>query len=92
MPGSPGGGEVRGIEIVDLLNALNTGHQGALASLHANSPSEVPSRIMGLALPTGLPEAAIRQQMKSGIKVVVHVHRDNVTGMRKVAAIEEFSC
>lgn len=85
-------GEVRGKEIVDLLNALNTGHRGALASLHANSPRDVPQRILGLALAAGMPASAIREQMRSGIDVVVHLWRDPATGLRTVAAIEDFQC
>lgn len=85
-------GEVRGPEVVDLLGALNTGHRGALASLHANSPADVAQRILGLALPTGLAETAICQQMRTGLDIIAHLERDPRTGRRTLACLEEFAC
>jgi pilus assembly protein CpaF len=70
-------GEVRGAEALDLLTALNTGHEGALSTVHANSPEDALRRIETLALMAGigLPHAAIREQMVRGINLVVHLVR-----------------
>ena len=59
-------GEVRGGEVVDLLAAMNTGHEGGCGTLHANSAADVPSRIEGLALAAGLPQAAVHSQLRLG--------------------------
>ncbi len=68
-------GEVRGAEVVDLLAALNTGHEGGCGTLHANSAADVPARIEALALAAGLPREAAHSQFASAIDVVVHLHR-----------------
>ena len=70
-------GEVRGAEALDLLTALNTGHRGALSTVHANSPGDAMRRIETLALlaGVGLPHAAIRDQLARGIDLVVHMKR-----------------
>jgi pilus assembly protein CpaF len=83
-------GEVRGTEALDLLTALNTGHEGALSTLHANSPSDALSRLETLALMAGvgLPVAAIREQLARGIDLVVHLHRED-DGRRRVREIAE---
>ena len=83
-------GEVRGTEALDLLTALNTGHEGALSTLHANSPSDALSRLETLALMAGvgLPVAAIREQLARGIDLVVHLHRGD-DGRRRVVQIAE---
>ena len=83
-------GEVRGAEALDLLTALNTGHDGALSTLHANSPSDALARLETLALMAGvgLPHAAIAEQVRRGIDLVVHLER-RPDGSRRVAAIAE---
>jgi pilus assembly protein CpaF len=70
-------GEVRGAEALDLLTALNTGHQGALSTVHANSPEDALRRLETLALMAGvgLPHAAIRDQLGRGIDLVCHLVR-----------------
>ena len=70
-------GEVRGAEALDLLTALNTGHDGALSTVHANSPADALSRLETLALMAGvgLPHAAIAEQVRRGIDLVVHLER-----------------
>jgi pilus assembly protein CpaF len=83
-------GEVRGVEALDLLTALNTGHDGALSTVHANSPEDALRRIETLALMAGigLPHQAIREQLRRGIELVVHLARD-AEGARRVIAIGE---
>ena len=78
-------GEVRGDEVVDLLAALNTGHEGGCGTLHANSAADVPARLEGLALAAGLPSAAAHAQMRAGIDVVLHCARHG--GRRRVLEI-----
>ena len=70
-------GEVRGPEALDLLTALNTGHDGALSTVHANSPEDALRRIETLALMAGvgLPHEAIREQLARGVDLVVHMAR-----------------
>ncbi len=70
-------GEVRGAEALDLLMALNTGHRGALSTVHANSPTDALARLETLALMAGLglPHEAIADQVRRGIDVVVHLER-----------------
>ena len=70
-------GEVRGAEALDLLTALNTGHDGALSTVHANSPADALGRLETLALMAGvgLPHAAIAEQVRRGIDLVVHLER-----------------
>jgi pilus assembly protein CpaF len=83
-------GEVRGAEALDLLTALNTGHDGALSTVHANSPADALSRLETLALMAGvgLPHEAIAEQVQRGIDLVVHLERD-ADGARRVAEIAE---
>ncbi len=83
-------GEVRGAEALDLLTALNTGHDGALSTIHANSPADALSRLETLALMAGvgLPHAAIAEQVQRGIDLVVHLER-RADGSRVVAEIAE---
>jgi pilus assembly protein CpaF len=83
-------GEVRGTEALDLLTALNTGHAGALSTVHANSPGEALSRLETLALmaDVGLPHAAIAEQVQRGIDLVVHLQRQ-ADGSRRVTEIAE---
>lgn len=69
-------GEVRGGEVVELLAALNTGHEGGCGTIHANSARDVPARIEALALAAGLPREAAHSQLLAGIDVVLHLGRD----------------
>jgi pilus assembly protein CpaF len=81
-------GEVRGAEALDLLTALNTGHDGALSTLHANSPADALIRLETLALMAGagLPHEAIAEQLQRGIDLVVHLQRGR-DGSRRVTEI-----
>jgi pilus assembly protein CpaF len=83
-------GEVRGPEALDLLTALNTGHDGALSTVHANSAADALSRLETLALMAGvgLPHEAIAEQVQRGIDLVVHLER-RPDGSRRVAEIAE---
>jgi pilus assembly protein CpaF len=83
-------GEVRGPEALDLLTALNTGHDGALSTVHANSPVDALSRLETLALMAGLglPHEAIAEQVQRGIDLVVHLER-RPDGSRRVTEIAE---
>jgi pilus assembly protein CpaF len=79
-------GEVRGAEIVDLLTAMNTGHEGGCGTVHANSTADIPARLEALASLGGLPRAALHAQLASALDAVIHVARDD-SGMRRVAEI-----
>jgi pilus assembly protein CpaF len=68
-------GECRGAEIVDLLGALNTGHDGGAGTLHANAPGDVPARLEALGLLGGLPRAALHAQVVAALQVVLQVRR-----------------
>jgi pilus assembly protein CpaF len=83
-------GEVRGPEALDLLTALNTGHEGALSTLHANSAADALKRLETLALMAGvgLPHEAIAEQVQRGVDLVVQVER-RPDGSRRVAEIAE---
>ena len=83
-------GEVRGAEALDLLTALNTGHEGALSTVHANSPEDALRRVETLALMAGvgLPHEAIREQLGRGIDLVVHLARLS-DGSRRVVEVSE---
>jgi secretion/DNA translocation related ATPase len=74
-------GEVRGAEVVDLLAALNTGHEGGAGTLHANRPADVPARLEALGVAAGLPRAAVHSQAAAGVHAVVHLRR-TVSGRR----------
>jgi pilus assembly protein CpaF len=85
-------GEVRGAEAFDMLQAMNTGHEGSLATIHANTPRDAVSRLenmIGMAN-LNLPLKAARQQIASAITVVVQVMR-LVDGRRKVTSIQEIT-
>ena len=79
-------GEVRGGEVVDLLAALNTGHDGGAGTVHANSPAEVPARLEALAAVGGLDRAALHSQLAAAVRVVLHVGRDRA-GTRRLDEI-----
>jgi pilus assembly protein CpaF len=83
-------GEVRGGEALDLLMALNTGHEGALSTVHANSPEDALRRIETLALiaGVGLPHEAIREQLGRGLDLVIHLARLS-DGSRRVVEVAE---
>ncbi len=81
-------GEIRGGEAIDLVLAMNTGHDGSLATIHANGPDDALRRLETMALMGGVdvPHAAVREQIASAIQAVVHVVRDP-DGARRVGAI-----
>jgi pilus assembly protein CpaF len=83
-------GEVRGAEALDMLQAMNTGHDGSLSTVHANSPRDALSRVETMVLMAGydLPLRAIRQQVSSALDMIVHLERVE-DGSRKVTAITE---
>jgi pilus assembly protein CpaF len=83
-------GEVRGAESLDMLQAMNTGHEGSLSTLHANTPRDALRRLETMVMFTGLdlPLRAIREQVASAIDLVVQVARDP-DGFRHVSAITE---
>ncbi|MQA76263.1 MAG: CpaF family protein [Solirubrobacterales bacterium] len=83
-------GEVRGVEALDLLTALNTGHDGALSTVHANSPEDALRRLETLTLMAGigLPHEAVREQIARGVDLVVHLVRDG-DGARLVTEVGE---
>ena len=83
-------GEVRGPEALDLLMALNTGHDGALSTVLANSPEDALRRIESLALmaAVGLPHDAIREQLGRGLDLVIHLARLS-DGSRRVVEVAE---
>lgn len=83
-------GECRGGEALDMLQAMNTGHDGSLTTVHANSPRDVVSRLETMVLMSGmeLPSRAIREQIASAIDIIIHESR-LADGSRKVTAITE---
>jgi pilus assembly protein CpaF len=74
-------GEVRGAEVVDLLAALNTGHEGGAGTVHANSAGGVPARLEALAALGGIGRDALHAQLAGAVRVVLHVRRE---GQRRV--------
>jgi pilus assembly protein CpaF len=83
-------GEVRGGEALDMLQAMNTGHDGSLTTIHANNPRDAISRLetMSLMAEVNLPDKAIRQQIVAAVSLIVHVAR-LVDGSRRVTQISE---
>jgi pilus assembly protein CpaF len=79
-------GEVRGGEVVELLAALNTGHEGGCGTVHANSALDVPARVEALALAAGLGRDAAHSQLASAVDVVLHLDRDR-DGRRRLAQV-----
>src|SRR5271170_1214933 len=79
-------GEVRGAEVVDLLAALNTGHDGGAGTVHANNPGEVPARLEALGALGGLDRAALHSQLAAAVQVLLHVDRDRA-GRRRLSEI-----
>ncbi|MBC7630278.1 TadA family conjugal transfer-associated ATPase [Aeromicrobium sp.] len=82
-------GEVRGAEVVDLLAALNTGHEGGCGTLHANSAADVPARFEALGVAAGLPREAVHSQLGSSLDLVIHLAR-GVGGVRRVEQVAVF--
>jgi len=78
-------GEVRGAEVVDLLAALNTGHEGGCCTVHANSAVDVPARLEALAAGAGMPRDALHSQLGSGLRLAVHLRREGPR--RRVAEV-----
>jgi pilus assembly protein CpaF len=85
-------GEVRGAEALDMLQAMNTGHDGSLSTLHANSPRDALARVETMVLMAGvdLPVRAIREQAASAIDLLVHVERgrDGVRRVTRVSSVD----
>ncbi len=83
-------GEVRGAEALDMLQAMNTGHDGSLSTVHSNAPRDALARIETMVLMAGydLPIRAIRQQVSSALEVIIHLERLE-DGSRRVTAITE---
>ena len=83
-------GEVRGGEAIDMLQAMNSGHEGSLTTLHANSPEDAVRSIetMALMADVDLPHAAVQQQVASAIDLIVHQARGR-DGRRAVSAVSE---
>jgi pilus assembly protein CpaF len=79
-------GEVRGAEVVDMLAALNTGHAGGCATVHANSAADVPARLEALALAAGLGREAVHSQVAAAVDAVIHVSRGE-QGVRRVEEV-----
>ncbi len=80
-------GEVRGAEVVAMLAAFNTGHDGGAGTIHASAAAHVPARIEALALAAGLDRAAVHAQLAAGLDAVLHVERR--AGRRRVASLAE---
>jgi pilus assembly protein CpaF len=80
-------GEVRGNEVVDLLAALNTGHEGGCGTLHANAAADVPPRLEALGCAAGLSREAVHSQLAAALDVVIHLSRERSDGRRRVAEI-----
>ena len=83
-------GEVRGAEALDMLQAMNTGHEGSISTIHCNSPRDALSRLETMVLMSGidLPSRAIREQVSSAIDLVVHLHRFR-DGARRITHVTE---
>jgi len=85
-------GEVRGAETLDMLQAMNTGHNGSMTTVHANAPRDALSRVENMVSMSGfqLSSRAIRQQMTSAIEILIHTSR-LTGGKRKVVSISEIT-
>jgi pilus assembly protein CpaF len=83
-------GEVRGGEALDMLQAMNTGHDGSLTTVHANSPRDALARVETMVLMAGmdLPVRAIREQVSSALDAVIHLERLE-DGSRRVTSVSE---
>jgi pilus assembly protein CpaF len=85
-------GEVRGAEVLDMMQAMNTGHEGSMATVHANSPRDALTRLENMAGYGGvaMPQEAMRQQISSAIMAVIQIARLN-DGRRKIVSLQEIS-
>ncbi len=85
-------GEVRGGEVFDMLQAMSTGHDGSIATVHANTPRDAMGRLEMMMLLSGvsIPQRAMRQQIASALNIIVHVSRLS-DGTRKILRISEIS-
>jgi pilus assembly protein CpaF len=83
-------GEVRGEEVLDMLQAMNTGHDGSLTTIHSNGPRDALHRLENLVLMAGhnLPDRAIREQVASAVELIIHVSRMS-DGSRKILSVQE---
>jgi pilus assembly protein CpaF len=79
-------GEVRGAEVVDMLAAMNTGHEGGCGTVHANSAADVPARLEALGLAAGLDRLAVHALVAAGVDVLLHLAREPAGG-RHVAGL-----
>ncbi|PKO25555.1 MAG: pilus assembly protein CpaF [Betaproteobacteria bacterium HGW-Betaproteobacteria-8] len=85
-------GEVRGAEVVDMLQAMNTGHEGSMVTIHANTPRDALTRMenmMGMA-GFNLPPKAMREQISSALTAIIHISRMS-DGKRKVTSVQEIT-
>lgn len=82
-------GEVRGAEVVELLAAMNTGHEGGCGTVHANSAGDLPARIESLCAAAGLAQGAAHSQLASAVEAVIHVDRgaDRRRRVREIAVL-----
>ncbi|MFC8449215.1 TadA family conjugal transfer-associated ATPase [Kitasatospora sp. NPDC057223] len=85
-------GEVRGAEAADLLAALNTGHEGGCGTVHANTAGDVPVRLEALGSLAGLDRLSLHSQLRAALDIVVHLVRDQATGLRRIAEIHTLAC
>src|SRR5260370_5762237 len=85
-------GEVRGEEALDMLQAMNTGHDGALTTVHANSPRDAVARLETMAMMANLnlPEKAVRRQIASAVSLVIQIARFS-DGTRRVTHLTEIT-
>lgn len=83
-------GEVRGVEVVDMLQAMNTGHEGSMTTVHANSPRDALTRLENMAGMGGMaiPPKTMRQQISSAIMAVIQISR-LIDGRRKLTSLQE---
>jgi pilus assembly protein CpaF len=83
-------GEVRGDEVLDMLQAMNTGHDGSMTTIHSNGPRDALHRIENLVLMSGhtLPDKAIREQIVSALDMMIHVSRLS-DGTRRILSVQE---
>lgn len=83
-------GEIRSVEVIDMLQALNTGHEGSITTIHANTPRDALLRLETLVAMAGLniPNEAIRKYISSALQIIIQVSR-LVDGSRKIMSIQE---
>jgi pilus assembly protein CpaF len=83
-------GEVRGAETLDMLQAMNTGHDGSMSTGHANSPEDMLTRLESMVLMgENIPPDAIRRQIAAAFDIVIHLQKFNETGERKIVRVTE---